>query len=51
MSNNSKQWSSANPGYIIFLIDQSGSMAEDYTCLISKQADVYFIQNHAKTVS
>lgn len=31
MSNNSKQWSSANPGYIIFLIDQSGSMGEDYT--------------------
>lgn len=29
--NNSKQWSSATPGYIIFLIDQSGSMAEDYT--------------------
>lgn len=31
MSNNSKQWSSANPGYIIFLIDQSGSMGENYT--------------------
>lgn len=31
MSNNSKQWSSATPGYIIFLIDQSGSMGEDYT--------------------
>ena len=31
MSNNSKQWSSANPGYIIFLIDQSGSMGEAYT--------------------
>ena len=30
MSNNSKQWSSATPGYIIFLIDQSGSMGEDY---------------------
>lgn len=30
MSNNSKQWSSAHPGYIIFLIDQSGSMSEDY---------------------
>lgn len=30
MSNNSKQWSSANPGYIIFLVDQSGSMGEDY---------------------
>lgn len=31
MNNNSKQWSSANPGYIIFLIDQSGSMGGDYT--------------------
>jgi len=30
MSNNSKQWSSENPGYIIFLVDQSGSMGEDY---------------------
>lgn len=31
MSNsNSKQWSSATPGYIIFLIDQSGSMGETY---------------------
>ncbi|MDL5514818.1 VWA domain-containing protein [Arenibacter sp. M-2] len=31
MSNsNSKQWSSATPGYIIFLVDQSGSMAESY---------------------
>jgi uncharacterized protein YegL len=31
MSNpNSKQWSSATPGYIIFLVDQSGSMAEPY---------------------
>jgi uncharacterized protein YegL len=31
MSNsNSKQWSSATPGYIIFLVDQSGSMAETY---------------------
>ena len=29
--NNSKQWSTATPGYIIFLVDQSGSMAEDYT--------------------
>ena len=28
--NNSKQWSSATPGYIIFLVDQSGSMAENY---------------------
>lgn len=27
---NSKQWSSAYPGYIIFLVDQSGSMAEGY---------------------
>ena len=31
MSNNSKQWSSATPGYIIFLVDQSGSMKESYT--------------------
>lgn len=31
MSNpNSKQWSSATPGYIIFLVDQSGSMANSY---------------------
>jgi hypothetical protein len=29
--NNSKQWSSATPGYIIFLVDQSGSMKQDYT--------------------
>ena len=28
--NNSKQWSSATPGYIIFLVDQSGSMSELY---------------------
>lgn len=28
---NSKQWSSATPGYIILLVDQSGSMGEDYT--------------------
>lgn len=28
---NSKQWSSATPGYIIFLVDQSGSMQESYT--------------------
>lgn len=28
---NSKQWSSATPGYIIFLIDQSGSMQEPYS--------------------
>ena len=28
--NNSKQWSSATPGYIIFLVDQSGSMNEFY---------------------
>jgi uncharacterized protein YegL len=27
---NSKQWSSATPGYIIFLVDQSGSMNESY---------------------
>ncbi|KAA6341041.1 hypothetical protein EZS27_011132 [termite gut metagenome] len=30
MSANSKQWSSATPGYIIFLVDQSGSMTESY---------------------
>ncbi|MBA6315159.1 vWA domain-containing protein [Cellulophaga baltica] len=27
---NTKQWSSATPGYIIFLVDQSGSMSEPY---------------------
>ena len=27
---NSKQWSSATPGYILFLVDQSGSMSETY---------------------
>ena len=27
---NTKQWSSATPGYIIFLVDQSGSMKENY---------------------
>jgi uncharacterized protein YegL len=27
---NSKQWSSATPGYILFLVDQSGSMNEPY---------------------
>lgn len=27
---NSKQWSSQTPGYIIFLVDQSGSMKESY---------------------
>ena len=27
---NSKQWSSKTPGYIIFLVDQSGSMKESY---------------------
>lgn len=30
MDNNSMQWSTATPGYIIFLIDQSGSMSEEY---------------------
>ncbi|MBK8807205.1 MAG: VWA domain-containing protein [Bacteroidales bacterium] len=30
MASNSKQWSSATPGYIIFLVDQSGSMNEPY---------------------
>lgn len=29
-NDNSKQWSSATPGYIIFLVDQSGSMEETY---------------------
>jgi len=33
-NSNSKQWSSATPGYIIFLIDQSGSMQE--TCIENK---------------
>jgi len=30
-NSNSKQWSSATPGYIIFLVDQSGSMEEPYS--------------------
>jgi len=30
VNGNTKQWSSATPGYIIFLIDQSGSMKETY---------------------
>jgi len=29
-THNSKQWSSETPGYIIFLVDQSGSMNEPY---------------------
>lgn len=28
---NSKQWSSATPGYIIFLVDQSGSMKDSFS--------------------
>jgi hypothetical protein len=28
---NTKQWSSATPGYIIFLVDQSGSMSSPYS--------------------
>jgi len=30
MGTNTQQWSSATPGYIIFLVDQSGSMNEPY---------------------
>jgi len=30
VNGNTKQWSSATPGYIIFLVDQSGSMEEPY---------------------
>ena len=30
VTGNTKQWSSATPGYIIFLVDQSGSMDEPY---------------------
>jgi len=30
VNGNTKQWSSATPGYIIFLVDQSGSMDEGY---------------------
>jgi uncharacterized protein YegL len=30
-NSNSKQWSSATPGYIIFLVDQSGSMQQPYS--------------------
>ena len=35
-NSNSKQWSSANPGYIIFLVDQSNSMNEIYTDGVKK---------------
>jgi uncharacterized protein YegL len=31
MTNYSKQWSSATPGYLIFLVDQSGSMSTKWT--------------------
>lgn len=34
--NNSKQWSSATPGYLIFLVDQSGSMKSNYSGSESK---------------
>ena len=30
MGNYTKQWSSATPGYLIFLIDQSNSMSETW---------------------
>lgn len=30
MARNDKQWSSATPGYLIILLDQSGSMTQDY---------------------
>ena len=30
MANNNKQWSSADPGMIVVLVDQSGSMMADY---------------------
>lgn len=32
MPNNEMQWSSATPGLLIFLIDQSGSMLQPYEC-------------------
>lgn len=28
--NNSKQWNSATPGYLLFVVDQSGSMEEEF---------------------
>ena len=31
MNNYSKQWSTATPGYLIFLIDQSSSMGNDWS--------------------
>lgn len=30
MANNEKQWSSASPGFLLILLDQSGSMMENY---------------------
>ena len=30
MAKNDKQWSSATPGLLIILLDQSGSMMENY---------------------
>ena len=30
MANYEKQWSSANPGFLIIMLDQSGSMGEEY---------------------
>lgn len=36
MGKNEKQWSSATPGLLIILLDQSGSMMEDYEADVSR---------------
>ena len=36
MAKNDKQWSSATPGLLIILLDQSGSMMSDYEEGVSK---------------
>lgn len=42
---NSKQFSSANPGFIIFVLDQSGSMSESYPEGGSKAAFLHKVVN------
>lgn len=46
---NSKQWSSATPGYIIFLVDQSGSMIESYAEGKNKAEFTSLVINNAIT--
>jgi hypothetical protein len=46
---NSKQWSSKTPGYIIFLVDQSGSMSETYPEKRNKAAFTAMVIN--RTIS